>query len=109
MSTMTEPRNETPTAGKEKDLRQEVQDLKHQLELQTATQAGVDATQVATTAGAQATQAAAHAGTWSTMSPEAPDSLSACSSPSPWSPSARKTARSGRPSGGLYLPNQGER
>lgn len=65
MSTMTETRNETP--AKENDLRQEVQDLKHQLELQTATQAGVDATQVATTAGAQATQAAAHAGTWSTM------------------------------------------
>ena len=67
MSTMTETRNETPSAAKEKDLRQEVQDLKQQLEVQTATQAGVDATQVATTAGAQATQAAAHAGTWSTM------------------------------------------
>ena len=67
MSTMTETRNETPSSAKEKDLRQEVQEIKHQLELQTATQAGVDATQVATTAGAQATQAAAHAGTWSTM------------------------------------------
>jgi len=54
MSTMTETRNETPSP--EKDLRQEVSELKHKLELQTATQAGVDATQVATTAGAQATQ-----------------------------------------------------
>jgi phosphotransferase system glucose/maltose/N-acetylglucosamine-specific IIC component len=65
MSTTTETRNETPT--KDKDVRQEVQELKHQLELQTATQAGIDATQTATTAGAQTTQAAAQAGTWSTM------------------------------------------
>jgi hypothetical protein len=65
MSTMTESRNETPT--KEKDVREEIQEIRHALELQTATQFGIDATQVATTAGAQATQAAAHAGTWSTM------------------------------------------
>jgi hypothetical protein len=37
------------------------------MEIQTATRAGIDATQTATTAGAQATQAAAQAGTWSTM------------------------------------------
>jgi hypothetical protein len=64
MSTMTESRNDT---NQDKSTREEIQELKHALELQTATQAGVDATEVATTAGAQATQAAAHAGTWSTM------------------------------------------
>ena len=67
MSTMTESRNENVTKQDKKTTREEIQELKHALELQTATQAGVDATQVATTAGAQATQAAAHAGTWSTM------------------------------------------
>lgn len=67
MSTMTESRNENETYKQEKITREEIQELKHALELQTATQAGVDATQVATTAGAQTTQAAAHAGTWSTM------------------------------------------
>ena len=66
MSAMTaESSNKTPL--KEKDVREEIQELRHALELQAATQAGVDATQVATTTGAQATQAAAHAGTWSTM------------------------------------------
>jgi hypothetical protein len=63
MSTMTESTNEQ----EKKSTREEIQELKHALELQTATQAGVDATQVATTAGAQTTQAAAHAGTWSTI------------------------------------------
>ncbi|HEU5490428.1 MAG TPA: hypothetical protein VFU84_06510 [Gaiellaceae bacterium] len=67
MSTMTESRNENETKQDKKSTREEIQELRHALELQTATQAGVDATQVATTAGAQATQAAAHAGTWSTM------------------------------------------
>ena len=69
MATMTESTNENETYNKQekKTAREEIQELKHALELQTATQAGVDATQVATTAGAQTTQAAAHAGTWSTM------------------------------------------
>ncbi len=49
-ATMTESRNET------KDVHQEIQDLKKAMEVQTATQAG-----------ANATQAATHAGTWSTM------------------------------------------
>ena len=64
---MTESTNENETYEQEKTAREEIQELKHALELQTAPQAGVDATQVATTAGAQTTQAAAHAGTWSTM------------------------------------------
>ena len=69
MSTMTaESSNKTPSKEqKDTDVREEVQELKHAIELQAATQAGVDATQVATMTGAQATQAAAHAGTWSTM------------------------------------------
>ena len=71
MSTMTaESSNKTPTKetqGKDTDVREEIQELKHSMQLQAATQAGVDATQVATTAGAQATQAAVQAGTWSTM------------------------------------------
>lgn len=69
MSTMTaESSNKTPSKEqKETEVREEVQELKHAIELQAATQAGVDATQTATMAGAQATQAAAHAGTWSTM------------------------------------------
>ena len=66
MATMTESTNENETK-QETTTREEIQELRHALELQTATQAGVDATQVATTAGAQTTQAAAHAGTWSTM------------------------------------------
>jgi len=68
-STMTESKNKTPTNGstEDMDIRQEIQEVKHQIELQAATQAGVNATQAATTAGAQSTQAAAHAGTWSTM------------------------------------------
>jgi hypothetical protein len=67
MSTMTaESSNRTPSK-EQRDVREEVQELKHAIELQAATQAGVDATQAATLAGAQATQAAAHAGTWSTM------------------------------------------
>jgi cell division protein FtsX len=49
-STATESRNET------KDVRQEIQDLKKAMEVQSATEAG-----------AHATQAATHAGTWSTM------------------------------------------
>ena len=69
MSTMTaESSNKTPSKDqKSTDVREEIQELKHAMELQAATQAGVDATQVATMAGAQATQAAAHAGTWSTI------------------------------------------
>jgi hypothetical protein len=68
MSTMTESKNKNPSNEQsDMDVRQEVQELKHQIELQGATLAGVDATQAATLAGAQATQAAAHAGTWSTM------------------------------------------
>jgi hypothetical protein len=71
MSTMTaESSNKTPTKdtqAKDTDVREEIQELRHAMELQAATQAGVDATQVATMTGAQATQAAAHAGTWSTM------------------------------------------
>jgi hypothetical protein len=56
MSTMTEFRNENETYKQEKkSTREEIQELRHALELQTATQAGVDATQVATTAGAQTT------------------------------------------------------
>ena len=73
MSTMTAENNKTSKDQKDQtgqndiDVRQEIQELKHAMELQTATQAGIDATQVATMTGAQATQAAAHAGTWSTM------------------------------------------
>jgi uncharacterized protein YpuA (DUF1002 family) len=72
MSSMTaESRNKTPgketESGREMDVREEIQELKHAMELQAATQAGIDATQVATTTGAHATQAAAQAGTWSTM------------------------------------------
>lgn len=67
MTTMTESRNENETKQEKKTTSEEIQELRHALELQAATQAGVDATQVATTAGAQTTQAAAHAGTWSTM------------------------------------------
>ena len=67
MTTKTESKNENETDKQEKSPREEIQELKHALELQTATQAGIDATQVATTASAQTTQAAAHAGTWSTM------------------------------------------
>ena len=70
MSTMTAENNKTSkdqTGQKDMDVREEIQELKHAMELQAATQAGVDATQVATMTGAQATQAAAHAGTWSTM------------------------------------------
>lgn len=67
MSTMTADNNKTSKDQKDMDVREEIQELKHAMELQAATQAGVDATQVATMTGAQATQAAAHAGTWSTM------------------------------------------
>jgi hypothetical protein len=52
-TTQTEPRNETPRRD---DLRQEIQELRREMEVQAATNAG-----------AQATQAATHAGTWSTM------------------------------------------
>ncbi len=44
------------------DLQQNVQDLRHDLDVQAATQAGAQATQAATQAGAQATQAAAVSG-----------------------------------------------
>jgi len=64
-STMTESRN--GSQEETFDARREIEDLKKAMEVQTATQAGMDATQAATLAGAQATQAAAHAGTWSTM------------------------------------------
>lgn len=63
-STQTESRNGTDTTS---DTRKEIEDLKKAMEVQVATQAGVDATQTAAMAGAQSTQAAAHAGTWSTM------------------------------------------
>jgi ElaB/YqjD/DUF883 family membrane-anchored ribosome-binding protein len=63
-STQTESRNGTETSS---DVRKEIEELKKTIEVQAATQAGVEATQTATMAGAQATQAAAHAGTWSTM------------------------------------------
>ena len=49
-ATATESRNES------KGVQQEIQDLKNEIEVQAATQAG-----------AHATQAATHAGTWSTM------------------------------------------
>ena len=51
----------------EQDLRSEVQDLKTEMAVQQATQAGADATLAATQAGQAATSAAAHAGTWSTF------------------------------------------
>ena len=44
------------------ELKQELDTVKCDLAVQTATQAGAQATQAATTAGAQATQAAAQAG-----------------------------------------------
>ena len=44
------------------DVQQDVQDLRHDLDVQAATQAGAQSTQAATQAGAQATQAAAQAG-----------------------------------------------
>jgi hypothetical protein len=44
------------------DLRQELETVKRDLAVQTATQAGAQATQAATQAGAQATQAAAVSG-----------------------------------------------
>jgi len=49
-TTATESRNES------KGFQQEIQDLKKEIDVQAATQAG-----------AHATQAATHAGTWSTM------------------------------------------
>jgi hypothetical protein len=47
---------ETNDRAQTKDVRQEIEELKKNLEVQIATQAGVNATQAAT-----------HAGTWSTM------------------------------------------
>ena len=44
------------------DVQQDVQDLRHDLDVQAATQAGAQSTQAATQAGAQATQAAAVSG-----------------------------------------------
>ncbi len=44
------------------DVQQDVQDLRHDLDVQAATQAGAQSTQAATQAGAQATQAATQAG-----------------------------------------------
>ena len=55
-STMTESKNETAKIEPQKDVREEIQDLKKAMEVQAATNAG-----------AHATQAATHAGTWSTM------------------------------------------
>lgn len=52
-ATMTESRN---GASETTDAAQEIQELRKQLEVQAATQAG-----------ANATQAATHAGTWTTM------------------------------------------
>lgn len=63
-ATMTETRNGTSETT---DIQQEIRELRKEMEVQAATQAGVNATQAATQAGASATQAAAHAGTWSTM------------------------------------------
>lgn len=64
-STQTESRNGIQAEAS--DVRREIEDLKKAMDVQVATQAGIDATQVATATGAQATQAAAQAGTWSTM------------------------------------------
>lgn len=61
---MTESKNGTIEAT---DVRQEIQELRKDIEVQAATHAGAQATQAATQAGAQATQAATQAGTWSTM------------------------------------------
>lgn len=61
---MTESKN---GASESTDVRQEIQELRKEIEVQAATHAGAEATQAATLAGAQSTQAAAHAGTWSTM------------------------------------------
>jgi ElaB/YqjD/DUF883 family membrane-anchored ribosome-binding protein len=47
---------ETNDRAQTKDVRQEIEELKKNLEVQIATQAGVNATQAGT-----------HAGTWSTM------------------------------------------
>ena len=56
-STMIEERQKNGAASESAtDLRQEIEDLKKAMEVKTATDAGV-----------QATQAATHAGTWSTM------------------------------------------
>jgi hypothetical protein len=44
------------------DVQQEVQDLRHDLDVQAVTQAGAQATQAATQAGQAATQAAAVSG-----------------------------------------------
>jgi len=52
-ATMTESKNGVRETT---DVRQEIQDLRKEMEIQAATQAG-----------AHATQAATHAGTWSTM------------------------------------------
>jgi hypothetical protein len=52
-ATITESKNGT---SEKTDVRQEIQDLRKDMEIQAATQAG-----------AHATQAATHAGTWSTM------------------------------------------
>lgn len=70
--------NGSAMSSSTEDLREEVQNLRKDLEVQAATQAGAQATQAATMAGAEATQtaiqagnaattAAAQAGTWSTM------------------------------------------
>ena len=48
-------------------LPEEVQQLKTDLAVQQAVQAGAEATQAATQAGQAATNAATHAGTWSTL------------------------------------------
>jgi hypothetical protein len=52
-ATQTESRNEAPHKD---DLQEQIQELKKDMEVQAATNAG-----------AHATQAATHAGTWSTM------------------------------------------
>jgi hypothetical protein len=49
------------------NLPDEVQQLKTDLAVQQAVQAGAEATQAATQAGQAATNAATHAGTWSTF------------------------------------------
>lgn len=62
MSSTMEYQQQDGATKQDRDLRQEIDDLKKTQEVQAATDAGVHATQAATQAGAQATQAAAQAG-----------------------------------------------
>jgi hypothetical protein len=71
MSTMTaESRDKAPgntEPAKEMDVREEIQELKHAMELQAATRPASTRPRSRQTTGAHATQAATQAGTWSTM------------------------------------------